>query len=259
MKFDYLKFHEIVNRKIIGEFYGGLGYHLDYYFKIEDEDYRAKTDSTPEYNTPHNYYSVNNNFSTREYILSGISVNLLYDTRDNQINPYKGIYANINYRINPTFLGSAQNSSTLWLEFRTYIGLSKKTPRHLVGFWLFGDFTISGKLPYLTMPYLGEDQRARSGRAYTNGRYRGEHIVYCEVEYRFPIWPCSHIIGGVLFVNAVTTSNNARGVPLFGYIQPGVGIGLRIMVNKYFRTNINLDYAIGRKSQGFYFSGKETF
>jgi outer membrane protein assembly factor BamA len=126
MKFDYLKFHEIVNRKIIGEFYGGLGYHLDYYFKIEDEDYRAKTDSTPEYNTPHNYYSVNNNFSTREYILSGISVNLLYDTRDNQINPYKGIYANINYRINPTFLGSAQNSSTLWLEFRTYVGLSKK-------------------------------------------------------------------------------------------------------------------------------------
>jgi hypothetical protein len=118
---------------------------------------------------------------------------------------------------------------------------------------------ISGKLPYLTMPYLGEDQRARSGRAYTNGRYRGEHIVYGEVEYRFPIWPCSHIIGGVLFVNAVTTSNNARGVPLFGYIQPGVGIGLRIMVNKYFRTNINLDYAIGRKSQGFYFSGQETF
>jgi hypothetical protein len=109
------------------------------------------------------------------------------------------------------------------------------------------------------MPYLGEDQRARSGRAYTNGRYRGEHIVYGEVEYRFPIWPCSNIIGGVLFVNAVTTSNNARGVPLFGYIQPGVGIGLRIMVNKYFRTNINLDYAIGRKSQGFYFSGQETF
>ena len=31
------------------------------------------------------------------------------------------------------------------------------------------------------------------------------------------------------------------------------------MVNKYFRTNINLDYAIGKKSKGFYFSGQETF
>jgi hypothetical protein len=109
------------------------------------------------------------------------------------------------------------------------------------------------------MPYLGEDQRARSGRGYTNGRYRGEHIVYGEVEYRFPIWPCSNIIGGVLFVNAVTTSNAARDVKLFEYIQPAVGFGIRVMVNKYFRTNINLDYAIGRKSSGFYFSGQETF
>ena len=94
--------------------------------------------------------------------------------RDNQINPYKGIYANLNYRINPTFLGSSQNSSTLWLEFRTYMGLSKNKPRHLIAFWAYGDFLITGKLPYLTLPYLGEDQRARSGRGYTNGRFRGE-------------------------------------------------------------------------------------
>jgi hypothetical protein len=259
MKFNYVKFHEIVNRQIIGDFYGGIGYHLDYYYSIKDEDYRAETDSTPEFNTPHNYYSQTNGFSTKEYILSGLSVNFLYDTRDNQINPYKGIYANINYRINPTFLGSSENSSTLWLEFRTYVGLSKKTPRHLIGFWAFGEFTVSGKLPYLTLPYLGDDQRARSGRAYTNGRYRGQHMVYGEVEYRFPIWPCSNIIGGVLFVNAVTTSNAQRDVHLFEYVRPGIGFGIRVMVNKYFRTNINLDYAFGVKSSGFYFSGQETF
>ena len=39
-------------------------------------------------------------------------------------------------------------------------------------------------------------------------------MVYGEVEYRFPIWPCSNIIGGVLFVNAVTTSNASRDVKL---------------------------------------------
>jgi hypothetical protein len=257
MKFNYIKFHEILNRQIIGSLYGGIGYHLDSYYSIEDEEYHP--DSVPPKITPHSYYSDTNGFSRLAYNLSGLSVNFLYDTRDNQINPYKGIYANINYRINPIFLGSSQNSSTLWLEFRTYVGLSKIKPRHLIGFWAFGDFLISGKMPYLTMPYLGEDQRARSGRGYTNGRYRGDHIVYGEVEYRFPIWPCTNIIGGVLFVNAVTTSNAARDVKLFEYIQPAVGFGIRIMVNKYFRTNINLDYAIGVKSSGFYFSGQETF
>jgi len=157
MKYNFFKFTEIVNRQIVGEFYGGIGYHLDYYYSIKDQDYRAKTDSTPEFATPHSYYSDTNNFSKNGYTVSGVSLNFLYDTRDNQINPYKGIYANLNYRINPTFLGSSQNSSTLWLEFRTYLGLSKKNPRHLVAFWACGEFTVSGKVPYLTLPYLGDD------------------------------------------------------------------------------------------------------
>lgn len=79
------------------------------------------------------------------------------------------------------------------------------------------------------------------------------------MEWRFPISPCSQIFGGVLFVNATTASNSQRHVPLFGYIKPAIGVGLRVMVNKYFRTYINLDFAIGVKSKGFYFSGQETF
>jgi hypothetical protein len=265
MKYNFVKFHEIVNRQIIGELYGGIGYHLDYYYSIKDEDYHdaiPATDSTPavpKMITPHSYYSENYGFSSKSYTVSGVSVNFMYDTRDNQICPYHGIYANLNYRINPTFLGSSENSSLLFLEFRTYLPLSKNTPRHLIGFWVMGEFTVSGHLPYLTMPYLGDDQRARAGRGYTNGRFRGKNMVYGEVEYRFPIWPCTHIIGGVLFVNAVTTDNPDRNISLFQYVRPGVGIGLRVMVNKYFRTNINLDYAIGVKSSGFYFSGQETF
>jgi outer membrane protein assembly factor BamA len=257
MKFNYIKVHEIVNRKIIDNLYGGIGYHLDYYYSINDEYYHP--DSVPPQITPHSYYSDTNGFSRAQYTLSGLSLNFLYDSRDNQINPYKGIYANINYRINTDWLGSAQNSSTLWLEFRTYLRLSKNTPRHLIGFWVFGDFMMSGKLPYLTLPYLGEDQRARSGRGYTNGRYRGDNIVYGEAEWRFPISQCSKILGGVVFVNATTTSSSQGNVKLFEYIRPAVGFGIRVMVNKYFRTNINLDYAIGVKSSGFYFSGQETF
>jgi hypothetical protein len=142
-------------------------------------------------------------------MMSGISANVVYDSRDNQANPYKGIYANINYLYNLKFLGS--------------------------------------------------DQRARSGRGYVNGRFRGKDLEYGEVEWRIPIWPCSNIIGGVVFVNATTTDNPACNVALFQYILPAVSFGIRVMVNKYFRTNINLDFAISSKSSGFYFSGQETF
>ena len=51
MKFNYVKFHEIFNRQVIGSFYAGVGYHLDYYYSIDDEYYSAEipaTDSTPD-------------------------------------------------------------------------------------------------------------------------------------------------------------------------------------------------------------------
>ncbi|MEZ5084234.1 MAG: BamA/TamA family outer membrane protein [Bacteroidales bacterium] len=105
-----------------------------------------------------------------KYILSGVSLNAIYDSRDNLMNPYKGYFANIIYRYNPTFLASDQNSSSLWLEFRTYVPLSNKTPRHLVAFWTFGSFLLTGDQPYLTLMGLGEDQKSRSGRAYVAGR-----------------------------------------------------------------------------------------
>jgi len=259
MKFNYFKFLGISNRKIVQNMYAGIGLHVDYYYSIIDENYRPATDSTPELETPNHYYSAQNNFNDDNYMLSGVSLNVLYDSRDNQICPYEGIYANINYRINPTFLGSDQFSTALWLEFRTYVGLSQKFPRHLIAFWAFGNFNLTGKMPYLTLPSLGEDQRARSGRGYTNGRFRGMDIIYTEVEYRFPISQCTQILGGVLFVNATTTTNSHTGVSLFQYVRPAVGFGIRIMVNKHFRTNINVDFAIGKDARGFYLSGQETF
>lgn len=257
MNFNYVKLHQIANKKIRENFYAGIGYHFDYYYAIEDED--LDLDTTPQLLTPHYAYSTIYEFDTTEYILSGLSANLLYDSRDNMINPYKGIYANLSYRYNLNILGSGQDASNLWLEFRYFKSLSQKKPRNVLAFWLFGDFSISGHMPYLTLPALGEDQRARSGRGYTNGRYRGKNLVYGEAEWRFPISPCSQILGGVIFVNATTTDNPDRNVALFEYIQPAVGFGLRFMVNKNFRTNINLDFAIGRETSGFYFSGQETF
>jgi len=257
MKYNYFKFSEIVNIKIRENFYAGIGYHFDYYYAINDE--KLHLDSIPVEVTPHYVYSDTNRYSTTQYKMSGLSANIVYDSRDNQANPYKGIYANINYRYNFKFLGSDQDASELWTEFRTYVSLSKKRARNLIAFWAFGDFNVTGDLPYMTLPALGGDQRARSGRGYVNGRYRGKDLVYGEVEWRFPISPCSQILGGVLFVNATTTDNPARNVALFQYIRPAVGFGIRVMINKYFRTNINLDFAIGSKSQGFYFSGQETY
>lgn len=257
ISYDYIRVHQNFNIKVIDNLYAGIGYQFDYFFDIKDE--LLNFDTIPLQLTPHYLYSKYHGFDTSKYMLSGLSLSFFYDSRDNMINPYKGLFANINYRVNTTWLGSNQNSSSLWLEFRTYLPLSARTPRHLIAFWAYGNFQITGHQPYLILMSIGEDQNSRSGRGYVAGRYRGEDLVYGEIEYRFPISQCSQIVGGVLFLNMTTASNRDSGVRLFEYVRPSAGFGFRFMINKNFRTNLNIEFGFGHKSQGFYLSGAETF
>jgi hypothetical protein len=93
------------------------------------------------------------------------------------------------------------------------------------------------------------------------GRFRGEELVYSELEYRFPISPCTGVLGGVVFVNGITTSNREPGaqVRVFDYIKAGYGFGLRIAADKLSRTNIAIDVGFGEKSMGIYFGAAEVF
>lgn len=251
MSYRYYKFHQTVNRRIFENTFVGAGYHFDMFGNISETDSNQIT--------PHVAYSNFMGFDPTKYVTSGVSVNFIYDSRDNMINPYKGIYFNVNYRMNQEWLGSTKNSSQLNVEFRGYISLSKKHPRHLIGFWAMGNFVTSGTVPYLALSAVGEDEKSNSARGYISGRYRGEDLMYLESEYRFPITTCSNLVGGVIFVNASTVSNKTRGVYLFDYIQPGVGAGIRVMFNKQYRTNVSIDLGAGNKSHGLYFSGGETF
>ena len=113
-------------------------------------------------------------------------------------------------------------------------------------------------MPYLILPALSYDQRGRSGRGYTQGRFRGTNLVYSEAEYRFPISACGGILGGVVFANLTTASNTDKHEKLFDSVAPGYGFGLRVMVDKKSRTNVQIDFGFGKKSGGVYFGAAET-
>ncbi len=263
MMFKYLRIHQTVLRRL-GEsyFFFGAGYHLDYHFDIDDQ--LLELDEVPPTVTSHYAYSVSRGIDPEGYVLSGVSVNALYDTRDNPINPYNGRYGLVTVRGSPKFLGSDANSGHLWLEYRDYFGLQKKHPRHLLAVWGYGSFALGDRVPYLDLPALGWDFFGRSGRAYAQGRFRGQALLYSEVEYRFPLpLPLPLLrdrLGGVAFVNATTASNQDAGTHLFKYVDPGWGSGLRFLFNKRSRANLTLDYAWGLYgAQGLYLNANETF
>ncbi|MFV0269994.1 MAG: BamA/TamA family outer membrane protein [Draconibacterium sp.] len=259
MEFKYIRFHEtVLKRYQDSRLFLGIGYHLDYHYGIKDNLLSLDPDSTVL--TSHFAYQKDHDMPTNNYTLSGVSLNVLYDSRDNAVNPYSGRYAFANIRINPEFLGSTRNSSILWMEYRDYVHFNPERPRHLIGFWTYGWFVTSGKVPYLDLPSVGWDQFGRSGRAYTQGRFRGEDIWYGEVEYRMPLQKNKETFGAVVFLNGTTASSRTNDIALFDNLDVGYGAGLRIMINKKSRTNLNLDYAFGKYgASGFYLGLNETF
>ncbi len=180
-------------------------------------------DSVPAKMTSHYKYSTDHGFDPTKYTMSGLSIEVLLDSRDNSIRPTKGYLANIAFRPNFTFLGSSKNSLMLNTEFRTYISLSKRRPDHLIGFWYLGQFNQAGSVPYLGLPALCWDMYNRAGRGYIQGSIRGVNFIYGESEYRFPISPYSGILSGVAFVNVTTASSDDGERKLFEYFDPAAG------------------------------------
>ncbi|MFV0522262.1 MAG: BamA/TamA family outer membrane protein [Mangrovibacterium sp.] len=266
MEFKLIRIYETFLHKI-GEsgVYAGVGVHIDLHRNIKDlgmEEHNENVD-TPTAITPYWAYSKVKDFNYNHSSTVGISLNAVYDTRDNINNPYVGRYAMLSFRVNPEIIGSDKNSTQLNLEYRDYINLTENN-HNILALWGIGNFTLSGDLPYLCLPAIGWDLYGTSGAPYTQGRFRGEDLIFAGLEYRKHIWGTKwnpRLVGAIAFLNATTVSgggiNHAR---LFDYIAPGYGLGLRINFRKKARTNLGFDYGWGAYgSKGFFIRINENF
>jgi len=257
MTFNFLRLYQSIGYKIADGIYLGLNYHLDSYYDINDE--KLSLGPVDSLITSHNAYNTHYGFDTKKYFTSSFGVGFVIDKRDNMIQAYKGYYFSLNWQGGFEFTGNDRNSNLYQIEWRSFHGLSKRNPTHLLAFWFLGDFAQEGTLPYMILPATAYDQRGRSARGYTQGRFRGNNLVYGEVEYRFPISRCGGVFGGVLFANATTANNPAQSLKLFESIKPSYGFGLRVKADKYSRTNFAIDLGFGHQSMGFYLAVSEAF
>ena len=265
MDLNLLRIRENFLKKAwLDSFYIGPGFSFDRYYAIDDK--LLDLSASPPVVTSHYAYSKALGFNPAQYNISGVSLNLLWDSRDSTINAYRGHYASIGYQWNPTWLGSAKDSSLLTLEYRGYFGLDPAIPRNLIAVWFLAQTTVSGQLPYLGLPAIGWDAKNRTGRGYVQGRFRGTAELYGEVEYRFRITR-NGLLGGVVFANVSTFSSAPvsylgffnQGSNLFDHLRPAGGVGLRFMMSRQSRTNITLDFTVADKTFGLYFGAGEAF
>ena len=252
IRFNYIRLTEGAYRRIAKDLYFGLGIALNIRTKIDDERLEALS------STPHQRYSERHGFNPTSYTSNGLLAGFQYDTRDHPLRSYSGAHVELVFRYNPEWLGSSKNSTQFYYDIRKYIGLSKRNPAHVLAFWSTASFILNGDIPYLELPATGSDMYNRSGRAYTISRFKGPSFAYGESEYRFPITP-NKLLSGVAFINVQTASDDL-GKKIFEYWEPGVGAGLRVLLQKKSRTVICVDYAMGKhESSGLFFGLNEVF
>lgn len=234
---------------ITKDLYAGGGINYNRYYDIEG--WTASADD------PYYRYNTERGINPHRSVAAGFNIAALYDTRDNIINAYRGINARITYSNLMKILGSDEAWQHLWAEFRAFHSLDSEH-RHRLGLWATGSFILSGDVPYMNLPATGYDLMGKSSYGYTIGRFRGDKLVFAQLEYRVGLTR-NDLIGAVAFVNGTSVSAPDGSVGLFDRIEPAGGLGLRIKLNKFSRTNISIDYAVGRNSSGFYIDIAETF
>ncbi|MEP6746176.1 MAG: hypothetical protein ABJB86_00545 [Bacteroidota bacterium] len=246
INYSYVRFYVNALKRIMPYLFAGIGYNLDYQIAIHSND----TINLKQF-TGYNIGTADhgNSFS------SGITFNLLYDSRVNSINPLPGFFYNVIYRVNPKFLGTNDAWHSLYVDVRKYIPFSRKG-QNVLAVWTYLWTTMGTSAPYLSLPATGWDPEQRSGRGLYNRRYTGKSLLYLETEYRKDL-SANGLFGFVVFanLNAVTEPDTHR----FSYPHPAAGAGLRIKFNKNSGTNIGIDYGFSEGFHAIYFSLGEAF
>ena len=243
----YLRIYQQALKSIGSNFYAGGGVFCDQFWQIEQEDWNKPYASEFE---DYNYGT-----NSRAYA-GGVGVNFTYDDRANPINPGKASYASVLYRVNPGFLGNEQSWESVYADFRKYIFVPGKMQKNILGFWLLYWGVTGGTSPYLLLPSNGWDNHTSSGRGYEQGRFRGKHMISIETEYRYRI-SRNGLLGGVVFTNATTFPEKSGRIET---VNPAIGAGLRIKLNKTSNTNLIIDFALGlNNNKGFYLDVGEIF
>jgi len=239
-----------VLRKISKKLFAGVQYRYMEMFQVEPEEGGLlETSRVPGFDGSR---------------ISGVGAAVVYDSRDNILNAYKGAYlelSNYNYL---SGLGSEFDFSTITLDLRKYFKLFPNK-EHILAIQGFGNF-LTGTAPYKELSEFGGSDIMRG---YYQGRYRENNYLAAQVEYRLPLFqnipegrtklPWYRRFGLTAFAGLGDVANEVNQFNS-NTLKFSYGAGLRFKLDRKNNINIRVDYGFGSDgSSGLYLEVGEAF
>lgn len=179
-------------------------------------------------------------------LTDGAGVVAVYDTRDNVINAYSGVYFRLDQMFYPKFTGNRYAFSMTELKFSHYRCIWRGG---ILALQLHTRLTY-GNTPWGLMSKMGGSSNMRG---YYEGRYNDKCLMDATVELRQHIWRRSGIVA---WVGAGQIFHRLADIQM-RHTLPNYGFGYRWEFKK--RVNVRLDVGFGKHQSGFMFNINEAF
>lgn len=115
---------------------------------------------------------------------------IIYDTRDNEPNPMKGIWTEALILTSPSFLGNNFSYSKFVINHRQYFTIRKDVLN--LAFRISYQDKIGGKMPFYMLPFIFSSNQIRDGlggaktlRGIARNRVMGEGVLFGNLELRW--------------------------------------------------------------------------
>jgi len=214
-----------VERKIVKGIYGGVNYMYTKY--ITSADVADRIDTTA---------------------LHGLGLSLAIDKRSSYYYPRNGYLCNIDYTSNPSALGNKFVSNRIEIDYNHYFPFRKN--KDVFGVRFYTGIGI-GDVPFNNQ-FIVRDQDIRG---YSEGAFRGNHILAIQGEYR---WNFHKRFGAVGFAG-VATIFEAINADDSGKLLPGIGTGFRFVAIQDTHFTVGMDVAAGIDDWSLTFRIGEAF
>lgn len=221
----------------------------DYVFRVAKNFYIG-----PEVNInySHNYHFDNPDpsriqYQERDIMSSGAGVLVQYDSRDFNLNAYRGNYVKLEQLFFPKVFNTYYFNRTE-LTYDAYRPVWKKC---ILALDLHTQLNYGGNVPWTMLAFVGEGNSRMRG--YYEGRYRDRNIVEGQLELRQRLkWR----LGVVAFVGCANVFNDFDEINL-RHTLPNYGMGLRWEFKP--RVNFRFDVGMTKNGPGFCVNMNEAF